>query len=254
MDVDRPRLTREVGPPDVLEQAVAGEDDAGIAGEGGEEVELPGPELEAAVAHGRLAAAGIDAEVADLHGAAASRGDLGPAEDRPDPGDEGARVERLRHVVVRPELEPDDRVDVVVPRREHEDGRVAAAADLAADLEAVDLRQHEVEDHEVGVVAGVEGEGGLSVARAHDDEALLLEVQAQQVDDVPLVVDDEDRLHPRRRIASAPSTSGPVRKAHVRRQLGRRSRNATNGTCRRDAGARLNAGIGDRRCLSPGRP
>src|SRR5437867_325468 len=45
----------------------------------------------------------------------------GAAEDGLDPGDELARVERLRHVVVRADLEPDDLVDVFVTRGQHQD-------------------------------------------------------------------------------------------------------------------------------------
>jgi len=45
-------------------------------------------------------------------------------------------------------------------------------------------------------MASLERQGRFTVARADDREAFLLEVQPQQVDDVALVVDDEDRLHP----------------------------------------------------------
>ena len=60
VDIDRPRLAGEVGAPDVLEEGVAGEDDAGVAGERREQVELAGAQLELAVADRRLAPARID--------------------------------------------------------------------------------------------------------------------------------------------------------------------------------------------------
>ena len=44
-------------------------------------------------------------------------------------------------------------------------------------------------------MAGVEGERLLAVARGDDREALLLEVEPDEVHDVALVVDDEDGLH-----------------------------------------------------------
>jgi hypothetical protein len=44
-------------------------------------------------------------------------------------------------------------------------------------------------------VALVEREGRLAVVRAHDRPALLLEIQLEELDDVPLVVDDQDGLH-----------------------------------------------------------
>jgi len=195
VDVDSPRLAREVGAPDVLEQGVTAQNDAGIAGQRGEKIELAGAETEVAAGHGRLAAARIDPQGADLHRPAASCRRLRAAKDRLDPGDERPRVEGLRDVVVGTELETDDRIDVVVPCRQHQDRRVATPPDLATDGQAVDLRQHEVEDHEIGVVPRVSRERLLAVGRGHDREPLLLEVQPDQVDDVPLVVDDEDRLH-----------------------------------------------------------
>ena len=72
VDVDRPGLAREVGAPDVLEERVAGQDDAGIAGEGGQQVELAGAQAEVAAGDGRLAPARIDPERADLDRPAAA--------------------------------------------------------------------------------------------------------------------------------------------------------------------------------------
>jgi hypothetical protein len=36
----------------------------------------------------------------------------------------------------------------------------------------------------------------LAIGRGHDRIAFLLEVEAKEIDDVTLVVDDQDRLHP----------------------------------------------------------
>ena len=69
----------------------------------------------------------------------------GAAEDRLHAGDELARVERLREVVVGADLEPDDLVDVVVARGEHEDRDVGALADPPADVDPVDIGERQVE-------------------------------------------------------------------------------------------------------------
>ena len=195
VDVHRAGLAREIGPPDVLEQRVARQHHARIAGERDQEIELAGSQVEPPVVHRGLPAPRIDAEAADLDGASAAGRRVGPAQDRLDPRHEGSRVERLRDVVVRPELQADDRVDVVRSRREHQHRRVADAPDLAADLEAVELWQHQVEDHERRVVPAEERQRLLAIGRRDDGEPFLLEVQAQQVDDVALVVDDEDGFH-----------------------------------------------------------
>ena len=42
----------------------------------------------------------------------------------------------------------------------------------------------------------------VAVARGHHPEAVLLEVQPHELDDVPLVVDDEDGLHGERGYAA----------------------------------------------------
>lgn len=64
-------------------------------------------------------------------------------------------TEGLGDVVVGPGVEPHDRVDLVGAGREDEDGdRAALGPDAATHLEPVDLRQAEVEEHEVGVLLG----------------------------------------------------------------------------------------------------
>ena len=121
-----------------------------------------------------------------------------------------AWVERLRHVVVGAQLEPDDRVDVVGPRGQHEDRGRPAPADLATHLEPVDPRQHQVQDDEVRVVAGVERERLVPVASRDHREALFLEVEPEQLHDVRLVIDDEDAFHGRESTARGHAVGRPT--------------------------------------------
>src|SRR6478609_4104323 len=73
---------------------------------------------------------------------------LRAAEDRLHSGDELARREGLRQVVVGADLETDDTVRLLVTRREHEDRHLRLRANLATDVEAVLPRQADVEqDH-----------------------------------------------------------------------------------------------------------
>ena len=196
MDVDRPRLARKVGAPDAFQQGVAGEDHSSVARQCGEQVELSRPQLEPARPHGRFTPARVDPEAADLDRATASTRRFGPPKDRLDPGNQRAGMERLGDVVVGAQLQADDRVDHVVARSEHHDRDIAPSAQLAAHLEAVQLGQHQVEDHQIWIVSGVEGEGLLAIGRGDHRPALLFEIEPEQLDDVALVVDHEDRLHP----------------------------------------------------------
>ena len=71
---------------------------------------------------------------------------------RRDPRQQLLDAERLGHVVVGAEVERGDLVAVAAARRDddHADGR--ALAHLAAELEAVDVRQHQVEQDDVGLL------------------------------------------------------------------------------------------------------
>jgi hypothetical protein len=66
-------------------------------------------------------------------------------------------------------------------------GRGAAAADL----DAGEMRQHPVEQDEVGLVLA-QMQRLLAVVRLGDAEALALEIVAQQADQRGLVLDDQD--------------------------------------------------------------
>src|SRR3954471_7527215 len=134
--VDRARVARERVTPHALEQLVACQYEATMVEQLPEEVELLRRELDLLVADARFAATGIDHEIAVLDdGALALRSvGCGAAQDRAHARDELARVEGLRHVVVGAHLEPDDLVDVLVARREHQHRHVARLADALADL------------------------------------------------------------------------------------------------------------------------
>ena len=69
--------------------------------------------------------------------------------DRADPGDQLAQPERLDDVVVGAELEPDDAVGLLAAGGHDDDRDARALAQLPADVEAVDVRQAQVEQDEV---------------------------------------------------------------------------------------------------------
>ncbi len=67
-------------------------------------------------------------------------------------GDQLARAERLGEVVVRPDRQADQGVDLVGPGGEDEDVAVAERPQLPAHLDAVQAGQAQVEDHHVGLL------------------------------------------------------------------------------------------------------
>ena len=78
----------------------------------------------------------------------------GAAQHRAHAGDELGHRERLGHVVVGADVEPAHPVLLLAAGGQHDDRDVAgpvAGADLAAELDARDVRQHPVEQHQVGL-------------------------------------------------------------------------------------------------------
>ena len=103
-----------------------------------------------------------------------------------------AHREGLSDVVVGAQLEAEHLVDLLGLRGEHDDRHRRARADLAADVEAVDLGHHHVEHHEVEVVLAQAFERLTAVERAHHVVALLAERVGQQLLNRELVVHEQD--------------------------------------------------------------
>ena len=140
----------------------------------------------------------VDLEVAgpERRGAARRRGHLEAAQDGLDPGHQLEVVERLGDVVVGAELQALDLVHRVVAGGQHHDRDVGERPDLADHLEAVDVGQADVQQHDVRVLVLDDVERGLARPGAEDVDLAPLqgEPEADRLDDVGLVVDDEDRI------------------------------------------------------------
>ena len=72
-------------------------------------------------------------------------------------------------------------------------GIVEVCAQAPAHLEAVDVGEPDVEHDEPRPVLGDRPDAVFAGGRLHDPEAVAAEVELDQVGDVRLVVDDEDR-------------------------------------------------------------
>jgi hypothetical protein len=98
----------------------------------------------------------------------------------------------LGDVVVRAHLEPDDLVDLIALRGQHDDRHLAARAHPPADLDPVQLGEHQVEHDEVEALFAESAQRLLAVVgRNH-----LISVSAQRIGEqclhCPLVVDEQD--------------------------------------------------------------
>ena len=87
--------------------------------------------------------------------------------------------------------------------------RVAGSAEPPAHLQAVDPREHQVEDDQIRQTGARRRDSFLAAGDAGHGEALLLEVVLDQLQDVALVVHDEDAFvrHLGHRLSRAPTSA-----------------------------------------------
>ena len=111
---------------------------------------------------------------------------------RAHPGEQLLALERLDEIVVGAGVESLDTIVEIGPGREDQDRDVVVLAQSAKHLDAVELGQPEVEDHQVRHELGRRNERLVAVARAADLVSLLAQRAAQDVGDLLVVLDDED--------------------------------------------------------------
>src|SRR5439155_7202884 len=148
-------------------------------------------------------------ELLGLSGAVSRRSR--PPQQRLDARQQLEHAERLRHVVVRAQAQTANLVGLLATRGEDEDGHpTPLVAQRAEDAVAVQARQHQIENDQVG--SGVTGacQPLGPVLDHHDVVALDLEVVAQTVREIGIVLDHEDARHA---VAPASACRGPAPRA-----------------------------------------
>ena len=159
-----------------------GEDPAGMLHQEFQQPVLGRAEMQRAAVAGDAVRVLVHRQV--VEGQHAAAGDAaGPPQQRADAGQQPVHGEGLGDVVVGAGVEGADAVLLLGPGGHHDDRQVAGrrpAAELAADLEARKLRQHPVQQHQVGLGLGDAEQRLLPVRGLLDPEALLLQVVAQQ--------------------------------------------------------------------------
>ena len=122
----------------------------------------------------------------------------GPPELRPDPRDQLPHGERLGDIVVRPDLQARHLVGLGVLGGQDDDRDLGLPPDDPAQVEPVDVRQHEVEDHQHGASLPEQIETPEPVQCGDGVEALPLELVADGADESLLVLHHQDGPYGRR--------------------------------------------------------
>lgn len=124
---------------------------------------------------------------------APGRGPLGSSQDRPNSGHQFARRKGFGHVVVGTQLEPEHPVDLTIARGEHDDGDIAAAAELATHIHSIEFAcQADVENHELWRAISHLFESALARCCLEHPVAVLAEIHLDQVADVWVIFDKDN--------------------------------------------------------------
>ena len=178
-----------VAPRDV-QQVLARQHLAGVGDHGGEELQLLVGQVDLLSADIRLERFRHDGKLRERESAGLRRG-AEPTEHLLDTHRHLPRGEGLHDIIVRAELQSEHAVHFLVARGEHQDRRVACAADLPADVQPVHAGEHNVQHDEVDPAAAEQIERLLArVRRAHGD-ALGGEKAAEAAVDGGVIVADE---------------------------------------------------------------
>src|SRR5437667_2413018 len=120
------------------------------------------------------------------------------AENRFHTQNEFARAERLHHVIVGAKLEPDDAVTLFGAGGEHDDRNAAgvrAHPKRTAHFQAIEIRQHDVENDQIGWLFPDAFERGRTRYRVCYSKSGLAEVVTDETLDVGIIVHDQDAFH-----------------------------------------------------------
>src|SRR5579859_4908831 len=197
--VDGALVALELIPADPVDQLEPGVHPARDGGQGTQDAPLGRGQVGRGAAHHDLAPRRVDEQGPVAVTDRAGRGDRGAAaQDGLDPQDQLARAERLGDVVIGAELQAGDPVLLARLGGQHEDGHGSGRAQLASDGLAGHVRQAEIEHHQVRGDRGRQGERLRAGTGGQHRQARTLQVGPDQLAQLALVLDQQDRRRQRR--------------------------------------------------------
>ena len=191
--VDRALLDVHVAAPDAVEQLAPRVDAVRVGHQEGEQPVLRRAERNGLAVSGHAMSRLVERQSFDIDALGVADRSAA-AQDGLDPRDQLARGERLGHVVVGTRLEARDLVGFFAARRQHHHrdvARVGVAAQHPDQFDAAHVRQHPVDQDEVGAPVADARERRLAVFRERDVAARAPQPESDQVADRLFIFDDE---------------------------------------------------------------
>ena len=190
-------------------EALAGENLIGVAAEEEEHLQFLGRHFQLMPRIGDGIAADIDRQPGegDFLRRRVVAGLIAPV-DGLDARDKLLRLEGLNDVIVRAELEAEHAVERFALGGKHDDGKIARAADFAADLPAVHAGQHDIQQHQMRRVLAEHIDSRIAAIGGFDLVAFFFQIKPHQLHDIRIVVHQKNSRSAlqRRHVFLAPFT------------------------------------------------
>jgi hypothetical protein len=212
VQLDDVGLAAEVIVPDPVQDLGLGQHPARIAHQESQQLKLGRRQVDHLVAPAHLAGVFVHGQVANHQlDLAAGPGQARPAEQPAQPGQHFLQAERLGDVVVAARGDPGHPVIYRVLSREEQHAHVRGFLPYPAEhFQAVEVRQHDVQDHGIGPELAGGPDRRRAVPGRHDLPAFITQHTGQQLSQAWLVVDDQ---HPDRAAVQPPDRGRPARSA-----------------------------------------
>jgi hypothetical protein len=102
-------------------------------------------------------------------------------------------TERLDDIIIRPQCQPRDTVDLFSPGGQHQDGNIGELSDLSAHLPPVHDGEHQIQDDENGLMPLCQLDSLLAIISDDRFESFSLEIEYHQRGGLLIVLHDQNR-------------------------------------------------------------
>ena len=156
MHRNRRNISDRLHIPDLTEQLFFRENAVRILRKEGQQIELFRCKLLLLSVHPHAACRLVNLDAADLHNIilflAVSDQTVVPCQMRFHARNQLTRGKRFRHIVIRTKAQSADFVDIILLCRNHDNRNILLLAHLTADLKAIHLRQHQIQNQQIKIL------------------------------------------------------------------------------------------------------
>ena len=159
----------------------------------------------------QMAGISIERPIGESYCVAATCIAAGTPQDTADARQQLPRVEGLSEIIIRAHFQADNPLCVFAQRRQHDHRQIGAGTQLAAQDKAVVAGQHDIENDQIDTLPLELRPHGFAILCGRDAIAIALQIVAQEIEDLGVIIHDEKVfLHRHRQFQPLRSTEQKI--------------------------------------------